>query len=117
LAAAVRDVEQWSVQDLPWQISPMTLMAQGATNCAFRLGPATAIISLPTETSINLKSLAVEPGARRKGHGTRVLRALAARCPGRKWRASILVPEEVPSEFFAKLGFGREALNQLQMVR
>jgi ribosomal protein S18 acetylase RimI-like enzyme len=108
---------RWGVKSLPWQISPAALTALGPPHRAWRLGPATALVSNPTAEIITLCTIVVEPGARRQGRATRLLRALSARFPGKKWRFPILVPDEIPEAFFMRLGFRKESLNQIQMTR
>jgi ribosomal protein S18 acetylase RimI-like enzyme len=110
-------VSRWGVDDPPWQISPHTLTALGPPHRAFRLGPAAATISNPAAESITLCALVVDSSARRQGQATWLLRALSARFPGKKWKAPILVPEEIPETFFTRLNFRKERLTQLQMAR
>ena len=47
----------------------------------------------------------------------RLLRALSARFPGKQWRFSIVIPEEIPEAFFSKLNFRKDRLSQIQMAR
>ena len=110
-------VSRWGVENLPWQISPQALTALGPPHRAFRLGPAVALMSNPAAEQVTLCTLVVESTARRRGWGTRLLRGLSARFPGKKWRFSILTPEEIPGPFFTRLGFRKESLTQIQMTR
>lgn len=114
---AAKAVSWWGVGNLPWQISPSALTALGPPHQAFRLGPAAAVVSGPAAGSITICALVVESGARRQGWAGRMLRALGARFPGKKWRFPILIPEEIPEAFFTRLDFRKESLTQIQMTR
>jgi len=110
-------VRQWGVSDLPCQISAPTLASLARPNRAFRLGPALALISNPELETIAIRSVVTDPIARRCGHASRLLRAISAAFPGRKWRVPAVCPEEVPEAFFMKLGLLRDAISQFQMRR
>ena len=101
-------VHRWGADDLPWQISPHALTTLGPPHRAFRLGPAMALMSNLAAEQVTLCTLVVEPAARRQGWATRLLWALSARFPGKKWRFPILMPEEIPEPFFTRLGFRKE---------
>ena len=117
LVEAAMSVSRWGVESLPCQISPPALTALGPPHRAFRLGPASAIMSHPAVGSVTLCALVVEPGARRQGWATRLLQGLSAQFSGMKWRLPILIPEEIPKAFFTRLGFRKESLTQIQMTR
>jgi ribosomal protein S18 acetylase RimI-like enzyme len=108
-------VAQAGLENLPWQIAPQTLAALTPPHQAFRLGPAAALLTDPSAPTITVRSLIVERESRRKNWGTRLVRALAAKFPGKQFRFSALVPEEVSPAFFQRLGFQQDALSQLQM--
>ena len=110
-------VSRWGIENLPWQISPHALTALGPPHRAFRLGPAAALMSNPAAEQVTLCTLVVECTARRQGWATRLLMALSARFPGKKWRFPILMPGEIPESFFTRLGFRKESLTQVQMAR
>jgi hypothetical protein len=116
-AIVASSVSRWGVNNLPWQISPHALISLGPPHRAFRLGPAAALFSNPTAETVTLCALVVESDARRQGWATRLLRALSARFPGKKWRFSVLVAEEIPEAFFTQLNFRKERMNQIQMSR
>ncbi len=105
------------VENLPWQIAPRTLAALASPHQAFRLGSAFAVLTNPSDATVTIRALVVDPAVRRQGWSTRLLQALSARFPGRTWKTSILVPEEIPHSFFARLNFRQEALTQIQMAR
>jgi ribosomal protein S18 acetylase RimI-like enzyme len=102
-------------ENLPWQASAGTLAQMGRPNCGFRLGPAYAAISDPAKPQIAIRSLVVECGEQRKGHASRLLRALFAKYPEKRWAVSVIWPEEIAPHFFESLGFRREELSQFQM--
>jgi len=110
-------VAQWGIHDPPWQLSAQTVAALSPPHRAYRLGPAGAVISTPDSDTITFRSLTVAPEARRQGWATRLLQALSARFPGKKWRVPVWVPEEIPATFFTRLNFSPERLTQFQMAR
>jgi ribosomal protein S18 acetylase RimI-like enzyme len=110
-------VGRWGMENLPWQMAPQTLALLAPPHRAFRLGPARALITDPAETTICVRTLVVDPDNRRQGFGTRLVKALAASFPGKKWRFAAMTPEEIPETFFLRLGFQRSALTQFQMAR
>jgi len=102
--------------DLPWQLAPETLAAATAPARAFSLdGHAFALVANPEAETLSLSSLVVPRGDRRRGWGTRMLRALAAAFPGKPWQLVAIVPEETAPEFFARAGWERSAITQLDM--
>jgi ribosomal protein S18 acetylase RimI-like enzyme len=116
-ASVGKAVADWGVDNLPWQMAPQTLGALSPPNVAFKLGRAFALITDPSVSTIACRALVVEPESRRKGWATRLLRAMAAQYPGKTWRFSIIVPEEIPAAFFLGLGFQKDGLTQLQLCR
>ena len=102
--------------DPPWQLAAPTLAAFTPPSLAFRLGPAFALVNVGAEV-VTLRSLVVTTGMRRQGHGKTLLRALAARFPGRRWAVPALVPEKLADHFFAASSFTPSALSQFEMVR
>jgi len=100
---------------LSWQTSGPALVHYGPPDVAFRLGPARAIVSLADPELRILRALVVEADGRGRGHGTRMLAALSARFPGRRWKIVQVCPEEVGVGFFERLGFERASLNQVEM--
>jgi len=116
----LRDVARWvtayGLPDLPWQISGETLAQKGPPHKACRLGPAYAAISNPERPQIALFAVIVSPEARRQGHASRLLRALAAQYPRKSWGILGLCPEEL-APFLETLGFHQETLTQFQMIK
>lgn len=100
---------------LSWQTSGPALVHYGPPDLAFRLGPARAIVSVPGDEQMILRALVVDGSARGHGQGTRMLSALAARFPQRRWKIVQVCPEAVGVGFFERLGFERESLNQVEM--
>jgi ribosomal protein S18 acetylase RimI-like enzyme len=100
--------------DLPWQISGVSLALVAPPNRAFRLGPAYAAVTDPEAAQITLRAIVVAPDARRNGHALRMLLALRAAHAGRAWRVAALCPEEIGG-LFARAGFERDGITQLQM--
>jgi ribosomal protein S18 acetylase RimI-like enzyme len=109
-----RLVTAFGLRDLPWQVSGESLAQIGPPSKAYRMGKAYVAISDPAGSQIVIRTLLVEPEARRQGQSTRLLRALMARYPEKTWRVPPLCPEEVGSAF-ESAGFARESLAQLQM--
>jgi ribosomal protein S18 acetylase RimI-like enzyme len=112
--AAVVAAHGWP--DLPWQVSAETLAHATPPAEAWRLGPAWALVALPSPETLVLRAVVTESATRRQGHARALLRALMARHPGREWRASALFPEEI-EPVFAACGLVRAPLTQWQMVR
>ena len=83
---------------------------------AFRLGAAVAVILEAGPQDVMIRSLVVAGDQRRRGEGSRLLRALAARLPGRRWRTQVILPEQLGAAFFAANGLRRQALTQLEMA-
>jgi ribosomal protein S18 acetylase RimI-like enzyme len=115
LADVARALICWGPSDLPWQISGETLGQQVLPARGYRLWPAYAAISDPAQPYIVLKALGVEPGERRHGWATALMRALFAHYPGKTWKVPILCPENLAPGLFEQLGFVRESRTQFQM--
>jgi ribosomal protein S18 acetylase RimI-like enzyme len=111
---AVR-VTAHGLPDLPWQISGESLAQTCPPSRAFNLRTAYMAISNPSEQSIAIRSLVVEPESRRRGEATRLLRALLSKFPGKTWNVPALCPEEIGS-LFESLGFVPGSLSQFHMV-
>jgi ribosomal protein S18 acetylase RimI-like enzyme len=101
---------------LPWQLAPETLAGLTTPTRAFRLGAAVAVVLETGPQDVMLRSVVVPGEQRRRGEGSRLLRALAARLPGRRWRIPAIVPESLGAGFFAAQGLRRQTLTQLEMV-
>lgn len=119
--AALEEVEPLAcarllADDLPWQMAPATVAGLALPARAFRLGPAVAVIADVSAPTLVLRAIAVEPSERRKGHGRRLLRALAAAWPGKSLSASAIVPEGLCDGFFLGAGLSYPALTQFEMV-
>ncbi len=102
--------------DLPWQIAGGSLATLGHPVRGLRLGPALALAGPTHDGSATLLALVVERRARRRGHGRRLLAALAASRPGVRWTVPALCPEEV-GPFFEACAFARGAIEQLHLAR
>jgi GNAT superfamily N-acetyltransferase len=105
---------QHSDPDLPWQVSAPYMVRFGAPTMAYQLGHAIAVISSPDAANIRLLALIVPPEHQREGAGSRLLRALAARHPGKSWFIPPLCPEQYGG-FLIKQGFQQDRLNQVLM--
>ena len=102
-------------EDLPWQLAPATMAGLALPARAFRLGPAVAVLADVSAPTLVLRAIAVEPEAQRRGHGRRLLRALAAAWPGKPLAASAIVPEGLCDRFFLGAGFAYPALAQWEL--
>ena len=109
-----RMVVTHGAKDLPWQLSGSSLMRSGPPHVGLRLGEAYAIISSPEHANITLRALIVPPPQQRQEHGSRLLRALFARYPGKHWNIPPICPEEFDG-FLTQYGFVQQTLNQFQM--
>jgi len=101
--------------DLPWQVSGETLALMGPPNRAFRLGDAYIGISNPEAAQVGIRAVVTGREARRQGHAIRLLRAVMAAFPGKRWGVPALCPEEMMG-LFERVGFEREPLTQFQMA-
>ncbi|PTL75851.1 N-acetyltransferase [Vitiosangium sp. GDMCC 1.1324] len=116
LTTAVAAVLREGEPGLPWQLAPETLAGLTAPTRAFRLGSAVAVITEAGPQDVVLRSLVVAREKRRQGEGSRLVRGLAARLPGRRWKVPAISPEELGAPFFTAMGLRRQALTQLEMV-
>lgn len=107
-------VNRYGLPDLPWQISAESLAQAGPPAQALRLRDACLVISNPDAETISIRSLVVQPEGRGQGQAAQLLRAAAARYPGRRWVVPALCPEEVGG-FFERMGLQPSELSQLQM--
>ncbi|HEX8702083.1 MAG TPA: GNAT family N-acetyltransferase [Myxococcaceae bacterium] len=103
-------------ESLPWQLAPATVAGLALPARAFRLGPAVVVVADVSAPTLTLRSLAVEPEARGKGAGRRLLRALAAAHPGKSLSVSAIVPEGPSEHFFLGAGLTYLSLSQLELV-
>ncbi|ADO69269.1 GNAT family N-acetyltransferase [Stigmatella aurantiaca] len=103
-------------EGLPWQLSPSTVAGLAGPARAFRLGPAVAVLGDLSAPTLALRAIAVEPKARGKGAGSRLLRAMAAAHPGKPLAVSVIVPEGPCERFFLRAGLLYPALSQFEMV-
>lgn len=102
--------------DLPWMLAAETLSAASSPLRAFALdGRAFALINDPSAEMLGLIALVVPHAERRRGLGTRLVRALEAAYPGKPWAVSAIVPEDLAPGFFPKLGWERGKLSQFEM--
>jgi ribosomal protein S18 acetylase RimI-like enzyme len=109
-----RLVGTFGLNNLPWQISAESLAQYGPPNQAYRLGDASIVISNPAADQVAIRSVIVMPEARSQGQARRLIQAVIARHPNKKWLISALCPEEVGG-LFEKIGFKRDTLSQFQM--
>ena len=112
--------------DLPWQLAAETFGARSTGVTGFQLhAKAFALIRDPeagapgagnpgAETMV-LEALLVPRRARRAGWGSRLVRALSSRYPGRAWRTPARIPDDLAAPFFTGLGFEQDAISQLEM--
>ena len=114
LGDVARRVTYYGESSLPWQVSGPHLMRLGPPNVAFQLGHAYAVISNPESASIRLHAFMTLPEYQRKGEMTKLLKALAAKYPGKTWFIPAVCPERY-GNVLMKLGFAQDALNQFQM--
>ena len=109
-----RHITLHGLENLPWQISGESLAQINPPSQAYRLDQAMIVISNPVAEQIAIRSILVPPESRRQGQATRLIQALTARFPGRKWHIPALIPEEMAG-FFKKAGFKHGNLTQFQM--
>lgn len=114
----IRDVARLvtlhGLENLPWQISTESLAQINPPSRAYQLGEAMIVISNPAVDQIAIRSILVPAESRRQGQATRLLQALTAYIPGKKWLIPAVFPEEM-SGFFERAGFKHGKLSQFQM--
>ena len=103
-------------ENLPWMLSAETFAGAVPPLRAYRLEDrAFALTGDPQAENLTLVALVVPRAHRRQGWGSRMLNALAALHPGRPWLVSPVVPEDLAPGFFARPGWGRNAISQWEM--
>src|SRR5258706_5051797 len=107
-------ISQYGLADLPWQLAGETIAHMNPPACAYRNGPALAVISNPTAEHVVIWSLLVEPSARGKELGVDMLQRVIANHSSKTWHVPAIFPEEFGS-LFERAGFEREELTQWQM--
>lgn len=110
-----RVIMQYGTPDLPWQVSGATIARAAPPNVGYALDGAYAAITNPDAEVVALRALIVPPELRRQGRATRLMRAIFARHPGKRWVLSAITPEDIGGDFLASLGFERTVLTQFQM--
>jgi ribosomal protein S18 acetylase RimI-like enzyme len=110
-----RRVGAWQAVDVPWPCSGETLMAQAAPSVGYHLDSmAYALITNPAADTLTIRGLAVAPSHQRQGWATRMVAALLAAHPGKRWVVPAILPEEY-GEVFVRCGFTRVDISQFQM--
>lgn len=109
-----RLISQYGLPDLPWQLSGESVSQMHPPPHAFREGPAYVVISNPEAEHVVIWSLLVEPEARGKGLGTKMLKRVMADHAGKTWHVPAILPEELGTAF-ERAGFEKEKLSQWQM--
>jgi ribosomal protein S18 acetylase RimI-like enzyme len=109
--AAVERLRAWGWSDAPWQLELESL----AHLPAYGLGEAAVALGKQRGQRLWLYALAVDPAARRRGLGTRLVRSL----PGERVGVPALIPETWPgaTAFLAAVGGERERFDQWELER
>ncbi|KAH7009525.1 acetyltransferase, gnat family [Ilyonectria destructans] len=111
-----KQITTHAAPDLPWQAWGVNLL--GPTKRVFKLGHAYCATSHPDkdeEITVNVTSLFVEPEWRCQGEARRLIEAMMAKFPSKKWRASPIFPKEPADRLAAHFGFTPMDLSQYQM--
>ena len=114
-------VKSFGDRNSAWQTWPIAL--DDATKerfKGFKLGNAFISVSDPGHEKndgsiVKLRSLVVEPESRRKGHATRLIKAVMAKFPGKKYAAMPFFAKEYGDMLGPKLGFTPMSLAEYQM--
>jgi ribosomal protein S18 acetylase RimI-like enzyme len=102
---------------LPWMLAAETLSSTVSPAEAYHLDHhAYALIGDSDAAVITLTALVVPRADRRKGWGTRLMRALYAAFADRSWSIPAIVPEELAPAFFTQCGWELQDTRQLEMV-
>jgi GNAT superfamily N-acetyltransferase len=102
------------VQDLPWQLSGVTIAQHTPPARAFQLNDAYCLLSNPEFEHVSILSVLVNAGSRGAGLSAELMRAVFSRFPNKTWVVPSIYPEEI-CEVFDQIGMKREELSQLQM--
>lgn len=113
---AAAQVTRHGLPDLPWQVSGESLAHMGPPNKALRLDAACAVLSDPGAPGVAIRSIVVDSRKRRLGQAKRLLLAIVAEYPGKKWAVPALCPEEIGA-VFESAGFETGELSQFHMVK
>lgn len=98
-------VRAYGSKTLPWQAAGFAKLERSVN--AFRLGDAYCVVSDmddDTKDMVYLTCLIVEPQSRRKGEAKRLVQAVMALCPGKKFRAMPIFPLEYGEPLATSLG-------------
>ena len=109
-----RLISQFGLPDLPWQLSGESVRQMYPPPYSYCSGQAYIVVSNTETEHVVIWSLLVEPEARGKGLGTKILQQVMARYPGKTWHVPAVYPEEL-EKVFERAGFEKEKLSQWQM--
>jgi len=107
-------VAYFGLSDLPWQLSGESIAQTNPPACAYKNGPAYAVVSNPDAEHVVVWTVLVEPEARGKNLGVQMLKNVIAAHPGKTWHVPAILPEEF-TKLFERAGFEKEKLSQWQM--
>jgi len=110
-----RLVTYYGLQDLPWQLSGVSLAQHTPPARAFCLNAAYCLISDPNSAHVSISSVLVKTHSGQTGLGADMMRALFARFPNKTWHVPALYPEETCA-VFEQIGMKRESISQWQMA-
>lgn len=113
-AAFVRFQAQECEDDLPWDYKPETLTLKPDIKAYSFQDKAFALVS-EAPTRIIIWSFFTKQKLRRKGVGTALIHALANHYSDRSFAMPIAAPDDLASEFMAKLNFEVPEITQLEM--
>jgi GNAT superfamily N-acetyltransferase len=103
--------------DLPWQVAGASISRYASPNVGLHMDHAYAVISNPEAATIVLRTLFVPPDYRGQGRVRRLLRALFAQYPGKRWFVPAICPEEYGQLLIDHFGFQPQPISQFQMYR
>jgi ribosomal protein S18 acetylase RimI-like enzyme len=102
---------------LPWQLERASLAAPPSSARCFTLQRKSfAYLSGIAGQVAWLRGIYTLPAERRRGHGRKLLAALAAHFPAQRLSVPAIFPEGLGAPFFAALGFVPGALTQLELA-
>jgi len=113
-ADALAWLQEQAPPDLPLQVSP-PILRQSALHC-WRWGRAQLMFALPDAHSLQISSLLDVSGPAQRDARV-LLQTLAARYPQRRLRVPALQRPDLGGEALRELGFERQGLHQLWMLR
>lgn len=110
LSLFLEKAKAYTLPDLPWQVDESAVKLFGQNISPYCLGESYIAITDPSKDEIIIRALYDKNGGAEK-----LLKALFATFPEKRWRLPAIFPEE-QAPIFENVGMDRDELSQWQMV-